>query len=342
MAIGIERAILLETDGARLGSGRDGRRDRRRDPGPGGGQRPVRPDPVRQRVGRQRRLPGRDPGRPGARPADRHRARRALEVGDDGVDRPARGAGRRLGVVRASAAGDRLASRRGSTCRAIRRCRAGSGRGRRRSSGRRRHAGAGRPREDRPPPAAGGGDRGRGARPGRRRGAGRRRPARRDRGPRPMSGPVLALVTLAGGAPDRGVAGGADASPAGWPARSAPRSRRSSSPMRRTARAAAASLAGSGVATALVVGPCRPDARPSRRLGRGGRPGRRDARGRRPSSGPARSGATSCSPASRRGSGLPMAANCLSVEPGERYRLTRQRWAGSLLEDCWLDAPIRL
>jgi electron transfer flavoprotein alpha subunit len=41
-------------------------------------------------------------------------------------------------------------------------------------------------------------------------------------------------------------------------------------------------------------------------------------------------------------SGLPMAANSLAVEPGDRYRLTRQRWAGSLLEDCWLDAPIRL
>jgi len=27
-----------------------------------------------------------------------------------------------------------------------------------------------------------------------------------------------------------------------------------------------------------------------------------------------------------------MAANCLAAEPGERYRLTRQRWAGSLLE----------
>jgi electron transfer flavoprotein alpha subunit len=40
--------------------------------------------------------------------------------------------------------------------------------------------------------------------------------------------------------------------------------------------------------------------------------------------------------------GLPMAANCIAVEPGDRYRLTRQRWAGSLLEDCWLDAPIRL
>jgi electron transfer flavoprotein alpha subunit len=40
--------------------------------------------------------------------------------------------------------------------------------------------------------------------------------------------------------------------------------------------------------------------------------------------------------------GLPMAANCIAVEPGDRYRLTRQRWAGSLLEDSWLDAPIRL
>ena len=39
---------------------------------------------------------------------------------------------------------------------------------------------------------------------------------------------------------------------------------------------------------------------------------------------------------------LPMAANVVSVEPGDRYRLTRQRWAGSLLEDCWLDAPTRL
>jgi electron transfer flavoprotein alpha subunit len=38
----------------------------------------------------------------------------------------------------------------------------------------------------------------------------------------------------------------------------------------------------------------------------------------------------------------PLAANCLAVEPGERYRVTRQRWAGSLLEDCWLDASVRL
>jgi electron transfer flavoprotein alpha subunit len=40
--------------------------------------------------------------------------------------------------------------------------------------------------------------------------------------------------------------------------------------------------------------------------------------------------------------GRPFAANCLSVEPGERYRLTRQRWAGSLIEECWLDADVRI
>lgn len=41
-------------------------------------------------------------------------------------------------------------------------------------------------------------------------------------------------------------------------------------------------------------------------------------------------------------SGLPMAANVLAVEPGDRWSVTRQRWAGSLLEDAWLDAPVRL
>ena len=37
----------------------------------------------------------------------------------------------------------------------------------------------------------------------------------------------------------------------------------------------------------------------------------------------------------------PMAANCVEVEPGEPFRLTRQRWAGSLLEDATLDGPVR-
>ncbi|HEU0235144.1 MAG TPA: electron transfer flavoprotein subunit alpha/FixB family protein, partial [Candidatus Limnocylindrales bacterium] len=40
--------------------------------------------------------------------------------------------------------------------------------------------------------------------------------------------------------------------------------------------------------------------------------------------------------------GLAMAANVVSVEPGESWRIVRQRWAGSLLEDATLDAPIRL
>jgi electron transfer flavoprotein alpha subunit len=40
--------------------------------------------------------------------------------------------------------------------------------------------------------------------------------------------------------------------------------------------------------------------------------------------------------------GLPMAANVLSIEPGATWRIVRQRWAGSLLEDAALDAPMRL
>jgi len=40
--------------------------------------------------------------------------------------------------------------------------------------------------------------------------------------------------------------------------------------------------------------------------------------------------------------GLPMAANVVTVTPGDSWALVRQRWAGSLLEDAVLDAPIRL
>jgi electron transfer flavoprotein alpha subunit len=40
--------------------------------------------------------------------------------------------------------------------------------------------------------------------------------------------------------------------------------------------------------------------------------------------------------------GLPMAANVVEVNPGDSWRLVRQRWAGSLLEDAALDAPVRL
>lgn len=40
--------------------------------------------------------------------------------------------------------------------------------------------------------------------------------------------------------------------------------------------------------------------------------------------------------------GLAMAANCTEVRVGERWSITRQRWAGSLLEDAWLDGPVRM
>jgi electron transfer flavoprotein alpha subunit len=37
-----------------------------------------------------------------------------------------------------------------------------------------------------------------------------------------------------------------------------------------------------------------------------------------------------------------MAANVVSVVPGDSWRLVRQRWAGSLLEDATLDADVRV
>ena len=40
--------------------------------------------------------------------------------------------------------------------------------------------------------------------------------------------------------------------------------------------------------------------------------------------------------------GLPMAANVIAVEPGERWKVTRHRWAGSLLEEAWLDGSPHL
>ena len=39
--------------------------------------------------------------------------------------------------------------------------------------------------------------------------------------------------------------------------------------------------------------------------------------------------------------GVPLAANALSATPGASWSITRQRWAGSLLEDATLDAPVR-
>jgi electron transfer flavoprotein alpha subunit len=40
--------------------------------------------------------------------------------------------------------------------------------------------------------------------------------------------------------------------------------------------------------------------------------------------------------------GLPMAANCIDVQPNGSFTLVRQRWAGSLLEDATLDGDVRL
>lgn len=40
--------------------------------------------------------------------------------------------------------------------------------------------------------------------------------------------------------------------------------------------------------------------------------------------------------------GASMAANVVAAEPGDRWRITRQRWAGSLLEDAWLDGAPKL
>jgi len=39
---------------------------------------------------------------------------------------------------------------------------------------------------------------------------------------------------------------------------------------------------------------------------------------------------------------LPLAANVIRAEPGDRYALTRQRWGGSLLEEATLSAPTKL
>jgi electron transfer flavoprotein alpha subunit len=155
-----------------------------------------------------------------------------------------------------------------------------------------------------------------------------------------MSGPILALVTLAGGVPDRG---SLEALTLG---------RRiatdSSSPLEAllvvdasAARTAVASLAGSSVRTAIVVehgsltvdhpegwaaavAQVIADRRADAVVG----------------AGTERGNELLARVAARMS--LPMAANCVAVEPGGRYRLTRQRWAGSLLEECWLDAPVRL
>jgi electron transfer flavoprotein alpha subunit len=155
-----------------------------------------------------------------------------------------------------------------------------------------------------------------------------------------MNAPVLALISLAGDAPDRGsmevlrlarrLAGTIGAPLEALVVGDAA-----------TGRAAAGSLAGSGVTTALVVD------HPGLTLDHPDGWAAAVAQvvdARRPEAvvgiGTERGNELLARVAARLD--LPLAANCLTVEPGERYRLSRQRWAGSLIEECWLDAPIRL
>ena len=39
---------------------------------------------------------------------------------------------------------------------------------------------------------------------------------------------------------------------------------------------------------------------------------------------------------------LPLAANCVSAEPGDPWQVVRQRWGGSLLEEATLSGPVKL
>jgi electron transfer flavoprotein alpha subunit len=39
---------------------------------------------------------------------------------------------------------------------------------------------------------------------------------------------------------------------------------------------------------------------------------------------------------------LPLAANCVSAEPGDPWQVVRQRWGGSLLEEAALSGPVKL
>ena len=155
-----------------------------------------------------------------------------------------------------------------------------------------------------------------------------------------MSGPVIALVTSAGGGPDRAslealTVARQIAAATGSPVEAIVVAERSS------AGGAAASLAGLGVARAIVVEddrltPDHPDgwAAAVAQV--------------------AETRATSAivGPGTERGNDLlarvaarldlPMAANCLTVEPRDTWAISRQRWAGSLIEDCRLTARIKV
>ena len=155
-----------------------------------------------------------------------------------------------------------------------------------------------------------------------------------------MSGSVLVVATLGEAAPDRG---SLEAITLGRSIASATGAALDVLVVADTAaaRAAAGGLAGRGIATALVAADPRlttdhPDgwAAAVARIARD------------------RSVGTVVASGTERGNellgrvgarlGVVVAANCLTVEPGDRYRIARQRWAGSLIEDCWLSGDVKL
>jgi electron transfer flavoprotein alpha subunit len=155
-----------------------------------------------------------------------------------------------------------------------------------------------------------------------------------------MGGPVLAIATLAGDAVDRGSLEALSLA-RGLAAETGALLEAIVVAEPSAARAAVAALAGRGVTTAIVV--THPTLTVDHPDGWAAAIGQMvQARGAVAvvGAGTERGNELLARVATRLS--LPMAANCLTVESGERYRLTRQRWAGSLLEDCWLDGSVRI
>ena len=155
-----------------------------------------------------------------------------------------------------------------------------------------------------------------------------------------MPGSVLAIATLAGEAVDRGsletlTLARQIAADSGAPLETVIVADAA------TARPAVAALAGRGIATVIVVE--HPTLTTDHPDGWAAAIGQVvEARGANVVVGPGTERGNELLARAAARLGVPMAANCLTVEVGDRFRLTRQRWAGSLLEDCWLDAPLRL
>jgi electron transfer flavoprotein alpha subunit len=155
-----------------------------------------------------------------------------------------------------------------------------------------------------------------------------------------MSAPILAVMTIAGNVPDRGSLEALSLARGIAAATDAPLEAVlvAGGPM---ARSAVASLAGSGLKTAIIVEhPLLTTDHPDGWAAAVAQVIEDRGSAAVVGAGTERANDLMARVAARLH--LPMAANCMAVEPGERYRLTRQRWAGSLLEECWLDAPVCL